>query len=216
MNEFVSWCRHLLVSFLFHALTSLHPPSFYRNDFSTCVYTDGGNGRDSRECLTHNSIREPCRTLIYVADNLESASVDIYVLSDCLNLTDAVEFNDFQHLQISGNKSTINCPETNAGIAFIHIRELDIMSLSIEGCGAERNSTNVNLEKNVTEPVDVAVYIVNCTDVAINNLNVSASNGKGLSVYDTNGTVSITNCLFDGNHFHTNWWRWSVYRVHLL
>ena len=38
MNEFVSWCRHLLVSFLFHALTSLHPPSFHRNDFSTCVY----------------------------------------------------------------------------------------------------------------------------------------------------------------------------------
>ena len=35
MNEFVSWCRHLLVSFRFHALTSLHPPSFYRNDFST-------------------------------------------------------------------------------------------------------------------------------------------------------------------------------------
>ena len=38
MNEFVSWCRHLLVSFLFHALTSLHPPSFHRNDFSTCIY----------------------------------------------------------------------------------------------------------------------------------------------------------------------------------
>ena len=36
MNEFVSWCRHLLVSFLFRALTSLHPPSFHRNDFSTC------------------------------------------------------------------------------------------------------------------------------------------------------------------------------------
>ena len=31
MNEFVSWCRHLLVSF---ALISLHPPSFHRNDFS--------------------------------------------------------------------------------------------------------------------------------------------------------------------------------------
>ena len=38
MNEFVSWCRHLLVSFLFHALTSLHPPLFHRNDFSTCIY----------------------------------------------------------------------------------------------------------------------------------------------------------------------------------
>ena len=39
MSEFVSWCRHLLVSFLFHALTSLHPPSFHRNDFSTCIYS---------------------------------------------------------------------------------------------------------------------------------------------------------------------------------
>ena len=37
MSLYISWCRHLLVSFLFHALTSLHPPSFYRNDFSTCI-----------------------------------------------------------------------------------------------------------------------------------------------------------------------------------
>ena len=28
MNEFVSWCRHLLVPFLFHTLTSLHPLHF--------------------------------------------------------------------------------------------------------------------------------------------------------------------------------------------
>ena len=33
-NQFV---RHL-VSFLFHALTSLHPPSFHRNGFSTCCH----------------------------------------------------------------------------------------------------------------------------------------------------------------------------------
>ena len=28
MNDFVSWCMHLLVPFLFHEVTSLHPPSF--------------------------------------------------------------------------------------------------------------------------------------------------------------------------------------------
>ena len=33
MNDFLSWCRHVLVPFLFHDLTSLHPPSF---DFYTC------------------------------------------------------------------------------------------------------------------------------------------------------------------------------------
>ena len=33
MSDFVSWCS---CSFLFHEVTSLHPPSFHRNDFSTC------------------------------------------------------------------------------------------------------------------------------------------------------------------------------------
>ena len=36
MNDFLFWCMHLLVPFLFHEVTSLHPPSFHRNDFSTC------------------------------------------------------------------------------------------------------------------------------------------------------------------------------------
>ena len=36
MNEFLFWCRHPLVPLLFHEVTSLHPPSFQRNDFSTC------------------------------------------------------------------------------------------------------------------------------------------------------------------------------------
>ena len=36
MNEFVSWCRHLLVSFLFHALTSLHPLHFIEMIFYSC------------------------------------------------------------------------------------------------------------------------------------------------------------------------------------
>ena len=33
---FLSLGGHLLVRFLFHEMTSLHPPSFQRNDFSTC------------------------------------------------------------------------------------------------------------------------------------------------------------------------------------
>ena len=34
INDFLSWSRHLLVPLLFHELTSLHPPSFQRNDIS--------------------------------------------------------------------------------------------------------------------------------------------------------------------------------------
>ena len=36
INDFLSRSRHLLVPLLFHEVTSLHPPSFQRNYFSTC------------------------------------------------------------------------------------------------------------------------------------------------------------------------------------
>ena len=36
LDDFLSLGGHLLVPFLFHEVTSLHPPSFQRNDFSTC------------------------------------------------------------------------------------------------------------------------------------------------------------------------------------
>ena len=44
MNYFLSWCRSLLIAFLFHVVTSLHPPSFHRNDFSIYIaHFEGDN-----------------------------------------------------------------------------------------------------------------------------------------------------------------------------
>ena len=36
LDGFLSLGGHLLAPFLFHEVTSLHPPSFQKNDFSTC------------------------------------------------------------------------------------------------------------------------------------------------------------------------------------
>ena len=51
INDFLSWSRHLLVPLLFHEVTSLHPPSFQRNDFSTCsTYFFWGRAPIKMEC----------------------------------------------------------------------------------------------------------------------------------------------------------------------
>ena len=147
------------------------------------VYIDGLNGRDCTECLTSNSPQDPCQTLSYVADNLKSATVQIIVLSDWLNLTKAVEFQDFQYLMVSGNKSTIDCPIDNAGLAFVGGKDLRVHSLTIERCGAKRNSTNVDLKKNVTKSTDVALCILNCTDVVIHDLQIMSSETAGVSQF---------------------------------
>ena len=163
------------------------------------VYIDGANGTDSTECLSSNSTLKPCQTLPYVAKNLNSTRAEVTVLSERLNLTLPVEFKHFHWLVVSGNVSTILCSETNAGLAFVGLHNLTITSLSIQRCGAERNSTSVDLTNNKTDRVSVAVYILNCTGVDIRDVNITSSNGRGLSMYDTNGSVSIVNCMFSDN-----------------
>ena len=50
MNEFVSWCRHLLVSFLFHALTSLYIPlHFIEMIFPLVDFTHGHTHEDNAQ-----------------------------------------------------------------------------------------------------------------------------------------------------------------------
>jgi len=49
-----------------------------------------------------------------------------------------------------------------------------------------------------------ALYILNCTNVAIRNITVQRSNGTGLSMYDTNGTVLIADSHFQENYIRAS------------
>ena len=165
------------------------------------VFIDGANGTDSRGCLCANSTLEPCQTLSYVAKNLNCTKAEVTLLSESLELAVPVDFKHFEWLLVhSGiNHSTIFCSGTNAGIAFVDVHNLTIHSLELQRCGAGRNSTSVDMKTNKTDLVSVAVYILNCTGMDIHDVNITSSNGRGLVIYDTNGSVSIKNCVFSDN-----------------
>ena len=174
---------------------------------SLVIHIDGERGRDSTDCLESSS-NEKCRSLSFVADYLtQREMVEIVIESGELNLTGPVDFTEFHHLTISGHSSLtlITCSESGAGLAFVGVGDLALHSLVIEGCGAERNSTGVDPgTPNKTELLRVAVYLLNCTDVTIHRLDIRSSNGTGLSLYDTNGTVGISNCNFTDNKLREN------------
>ena len=164
------------------------------------VYVDGKSGTDCTQCL-NSTLHESCRTLSFVADNLTRRErVRIEIEGEVLNLTEAVEFTSYPDLSISGNNTVIHCNESGAGLAFVGVQRLSIYSLTIERCGAERNSTSVNPKTpNQTECLSVALYILKCKDVSIRKLDVRLSNGTGVSLYDTSGTVDISDCRFIRN-----------------
>ena len=166
------------------------------------MYVDGVNGTDGENCLSSNSTLEPCKTLSYVAKHLKPSvgAVDIIVISDQLDLTEPVTFENFTQLRIYGKPSKIDCDDHVAGLAFLNTEDLDLHSLSIENCGAKRISTSYDPQTNMMECLLVSVFILHCTDVTIEDSQITSSNGRGLSMYDTDGAVSISNCVFNDNH----------------
>ena len=163
---------------------------------SLTVYINGSEGKDSPECLNSSSSETPCQSLSFVSENLtQKQFVHIEILGDILNLTRAVNFTDYSHLNISGSGgyTTVRCNESIAGLAFLGVKNLLINSLTVENCGALQPSTSYN------QDLSVAVYILSCTNLLINATNIVYSNGTGLSIYDTNGVVDIMHCNFTNN-----------------
>jgi len=70
---------------------------------------------------------------------------------------------------------------------FITIRNLTIENLSIIGCGTK----HVNTSQFEIVMYFSAVLIQNSTDIVINNVGISDSNGIGLSIIDTNSIVEL-------------------------
>ena len=170
------------------------------------VYIDADSGQDSTGCLNSNSTSEACQSLPFVVEYLTNTnSVKIEIKSQQLYLTKPVEFNGtYNHLTLSGSGSTtVICNSSGAGLAFVSIKNLTISSVTIKHCGAPRESTAVNSQRPYkTELLSVAIYLLNCTDVSIWHVDIRSSNGTGVSLYDTNGTVNIEYCNFINNNVH--------------
>ena len=109
--------------------------------------------------------------------------VRIEIVSDRLDLTQPVEFNSWEGLTINGSGTLIHSNGSDAGIAFVNVKDLVIHSLTMDQCGAERNSTSFvdPSTVNETERLNVTIYILNCTDVNISYVDIQDSHGTGLS-----------------------------------
>ena len=173
------------------------------SDYPLHIFIDPHNGTDTDQCLDSNSSSStPCKTLSFVAENLTSKYlVQIEILCERLTLERSADFVKYTNLTLTGGRNaTIQCTQPNVGLAFTLIDNLTLTSIRIEKCGSLRASTS--LSHNVpqeTLSLSVAVYILNCTNVAITSVDILWSNGTGLSMYDTTGTVSIQKCTFMKN-----------------
>ena len=125
-----------------------------------------------------------------------------YLLRDNYTL---VNIDNILFTSLAKEKFTIRCMhdyDENTGFTFIAIRNLTIENLNIIECGTKHVSTS-QVEVGEFVMFSSAVVIQNSTDVLLNNIIISDSNGIGLSIIDTNGIVEITNSEFSNNTAET-------------
>ena len=133
------------------------------------------------------------------------SSVDVVFMSGIHTINKRYLFTNLQNIRLSGSlsgaRSTIKCTDdfdTDTGISFIQIKNLTIEYLNVIGCGMKHASSSTSNNGEFITHLN-ALYIQNSTDLLVSNVNISNSNGTGLSIVDTNGTINIINSFFSYN-----------------
>ena len=166
----------LMISISETALHKTSPADGIRNSsFSmTCKKSlDGVNGSN---------------TTIQLCSGLIDLTLPLYIMNSSGTISNLV---------ISGtgvSTTIIQCTNTRAGLCFIGIRNLNITNLTISNCGMLQL---VNSHSSVQYASAVSIY--NSSNITIQSVSFKHNNGIGLSMINTNGFVSISDCVFDGN-----------------
>ena len=164
------------------------------------------------KCQEINDTIYECSSLSAVFQQLSNCcnSTDILIEPGIYNLTGSYNLTDLYDIRIRSKvNAVIQCPanvnatyDFDTGIAFLRIRNLMINSITIIGCGMKHVTTN-NIGKGIFIVVRSALFIQNSTNISLENVTISESNGIGLLIYDTNGFVNITKSSFVNNSLNS-------------
>ena len=133
-------------------------------------------------------------------ESVVSNSTRIAFQGSVLNLTTTLVFENLTDITLAGQGSAISCTSLVAGLTFRFVQNLTITNLTFKNCGAIHDSTSINITaSNTTTRFKSAIHLQNCTHVNITGVTVTQSNGIGLVLFDTNGTIIIENSTFENN-----------------
>ena len=174
--------------------------SLFSQSQQNVITVDCSNGNDT---LCTQIKFQPCKTLHTALEAVRDDDTVIHIISStCSYTTMSNTTLTYNNVTITGNGSDVTiveCNKTGTGFDFINVNNIIISKLTLSGCGQLRNSTTINISSNSVMLFRAALYFVNVTNVAIDDVVVSNSIGMGVAMYDVTGYVRVTNSIFRNN-----------------
>ncbi len=157
---------------------------------------DGAGGIDSLPCLEN---RVCCKSLTFLSNQVKN-DITIDVVSDAY-LNGILELVDIKDITIQGNGNIYcNSSISNTGVYIKNVSNLILFNLTFTQCSMIQTSSSAQVfNHSASQLVLCAVYIIECTNLTIENVTISNSIGTGMHVYNTHGTVQILGSTFKNN-----------------
>ena len=169
------------------------------------ITIDPVNGIDSPNCIKGE---HSCKTLKFTFSNDYRFPYTTYIFTTRTHILNSsnVTFEKLTSLAFVGKNSIIQCTESDSGFAFFNVVNISFSDLTFSNCSALRKSTSRDYNAN---PINVsyfqvALYFYECVNVTMEYVNVMDSpSATGVVMYDTSGTVNISNCVFHNNQLNS-------------
>ena len=176
-----------------------------RGDKTACFVEDSTDPVNN--CIQNDETMMNCHSL----DKLESTlitnstcNIQVVLCSAYFTLDFHLELHRLHDISFVGYPSTFLC-SNDAGLTIISSANISITNITFENCGVLHNSTFVDIANNNSLLLfRSAVYILNSTDIILESVTISHTNGLGLAFIDTDGSINVTNCSFANNRINKN------------
>jgi len=201
--------QQLIILFIL-SLSTLISACNYQNvtivvDRKLLVSNCSNTNKSLYQCASINEMFDLLRSQTCCSDstginvNIKPGSYKLtspYTLKNLCNIHFNSSSNDPAIIECGANAD--NSSDIESGLVFDAVRNLTIKHLILTGCGIEHSSAVDDTEVNSTA-FRCALLIQNSFNIFLYNVNISNSNGIGLSFFDTNGIVNITKSFFINN-----------------
>lgn len=171
---------------------------FASSAFSLSLTVNDQAGIDTYECLQAVYINKPCKTIGYIARNLEvKENVCIVLSSPVVSVVTVVLFDGWTNVTLQGNGATMNCLKErsgySAGLYFINSQGVMLRNLTMVYCSIADSFSNINKDKYKFRS---GLIIKNTSYVCISLVVVTNSDGYGAVLINNYDSIDITESKF--------------------
>ena len=168
----------------------------YTDDWDHIIYVE----HTATDTPTCRNITHHCSTFNTALNKLTHNSTAICLYPGTYNLT----YGSHTQLLYKSNIAIIGSSEDTvtvqcgplSGLSFYWSSNITLKSLTLQECGGLQVSSSIQLDFIMFQ---VSVYMLYCENVLIDTVTIESSNGTGLTLYNTVGTVTIQYCVFKYN-----------------